>query len=143
MTSAEGDKPTVADWIAWVRAMSTEGRLPKNSYRVILTAINRLEHAGSLDTPHREWDSLPWPGGLNARTESIYRGVLRNAQRWYVEAMADPVAWRIAHPTQPTMTVYAFPLRPGLVVSVEVPADLTEGEARRMGTWLSTLGVGR
>lgn len=40
----------------------------------------------------------------------------------------------------PTIS-YPYPLRPGLIISVTLPADLTKQEAARIGTFLSSLAV--
>lgn len=37
------------------------------------------------------------------------------------------------------MTRYTFPLRPDVLVSVELPEDLRSAEAERMGRWLAAL----
>ena len=41
-----------------------------------------------------------------------------------------------------TQTItYPFPLRPGLVVSVTLPADMTKHEAGRLGAFLESLAL--
>lgn len=36
---------------------------------------------------------------------------------------------------------YEFPLRPGFVVMVELPRDMTSKEAERVAAWLLTLAI--
>lgn len=110
-------------------------------------------------------------GKLKPESMLVYRSRFRNALQMYFEFMKNPGGWRykaerpasirkkpaakvIPAENQTSIDVpaatgggkamnveYPFPLRPGLLVKLNLPADLTRMEAKRLAAYIDALAM--
>lgn len=75
-----------------------------------------------------------------------YRDKLAICRRWHQRWRAgEPDWWRTPSTTPPATPaptlIHRFPLRPGLSIAIELPADLRRQEADLLHRWLRTLAT--
>lgn len=111
--------------------------------RLALPAATPVDEL-NLDTLAEQIASTGSPGAKSSARD--YRDKLSICLRWHQRWRAgEPDWWQTPTPT-PTATqvptiLHRFPLRPGLSIAVEIPADLRRREADLLHTWLRALAT--
>lgn len=86
--------------------------------------------------------------GYRPQTLAAYKSRFRKAVRWYLGYLDDPTAWpqqhaigkkRRAEDDQPESQGYLFPLRANVMLTFDLPLDLTPIEAKRLATFIECL----
>ncbi len=80
------------------------------------------------------------------RTPQDYREKLAICRRWHQRWRAGETDWWRTPSTRPPVPrpatlIHLFPLRPGMAITVELPADLRPEEADLLHAWLRTLST--